>query len=268
MTPKTNNSNTNQTCRLSVQISLTGLSFLVSSENDEAIHFVEKDFDQPNTPEELLAEIIEVLNLPEFQQHYSRVSLVYSTNTYSAVPAAIFEEQKASEYLKFNTKILSNDFISHDVIDGYDLVIVYVPLININNYIFDRFGSFEYYHAVSLLLRQCLTAEKFALDTKVYLHIQRSQFECIIMKKGELLLCNSYPYTTPEDFIYYVLFCLEQLKINPDTVITLLCGAVTIEDPNYNMLYNYIRNVKFFSPITTPLKQEATHEHLLHKLLA
>ena len=31
-------------------------------------------------------------------------------------------------------------------------MVVYVPLVNVNNFIFDRFGSFEYKHSATIVL--------------------------------------------------------------------------------------------------------------------
>lgn len=263
---KINSLITNQNCRLSVQISLTGLSFLVSSLEGEPVYFFEKEFDNAHNPEELLFELQQLFkNKEELRHEFTKVVLIYTTNNYSLVPSSLFDENKVSEYLKFNTKILSNDFISHDFIDNHDAVVVYVPFININNYIFEKYGSFEYYHSASLLLKYLLSSEKHAKDTKVHLHITREQFECIIINQGNLQLCNSYTYKTPEDFIYYVLFCFEQLKLNPDTIETIVFGAISETDDIFKVLYTYIRNVHFMEVNLPEISEVKNHEQYLLK---
>ena len=181
------------------------------------------------------------------------------------MPSSLFDENKASEYLKFNTKILRNDFISFDEIENENSVVVYVPFVNINNYIFERYGSFKYYHASTLLVQNLLNTGKHSEKTQVYLHVHAQQFECIIITKGKLQLCNSYTYKTPEDFIYYVLFGFEQLKLNPDTVQTILCGDISLESDLYEVLYTYIRDVSFMEHSLPKLANEQTHQHFLLK---
>lgn len=233
--------------RLSVQVSLTGLSFLVTdSDNKKSVFFSEEDFGGTRTPEEILIEIERVLDTSEaLQYQFDDVSLIFANNIYSIIPNSLFDETKASEYLKFNSKILSNDYITHDSIENHDLVTVYVPYVNITNYFFDRFGTFQYFHSTSVLLKTILDHEKHTIVPKVYIHVQKDFFDCIIVRDGTLQLCNSYPYRTPEDFIYYILFCLEQLQLNPDTVNLYLCGNINENDDNYEILYNYIRNINF-----------------------
>ncbi|MEM7087595.1 MAG: DUF3822 family protein, partial [Bacteroidota bacterium] len=172
----TNNITNNQPKRLSVQITLTGLSFLIASEDGAVLFFTEKNFDTTHTPEELLFELRSIVaDNDVLKEDFTSVSLIYTTLNYSLVPTSLFDENKASEYLKFNTKILSNDFISYDEIEGQNAVVVYVPLVNINNFMFEQYGSFTYYHSSTLLVQSFLNKEKHAQDTKVYLHILKEQ---------------------------------------------------------------------------------------------
>ena len=53
-------------------------------------------------------------------------------------------------------------------------MVVYVPLVNINNFIFERFGSFEYKHSATILLNRVLTLEKNSKSLKMYLNIENS----------------------------------------------------------------------------------------------
>jgi len=140
---KTNKIPENIHTRLSVQVSLTGLSFLViNSETRESLYFSEKILGSGVTPEELLQEVDAVISENEIlQSKFDEVIVIYSNNIYTTVPLSLFDETKASEYLKFNAKILSNDFIAHDILESFDIAVIYIPLVNINNYFFERFGS-------------------------------------------------------------------------------------------------------------------------------
>ena len=181
---------------------------------------------------------------------------------YATVPLAIFEEPRASEYLKFNSKILSTDFIAHDIIDDQNIVVVYVPFVNINNYFFEKYGSFKYYHGVTSLLKIVLKNERHSIVPKMYLHLQGGMVDCVVIKDGNLQLCNTYSYRTPEDLIYYILFCMEQLKINPDTVPVFLCGNIEKDDAYYEILYTYIRTIQFVDN-NSALTLETSHKNSL-----
>ena len=255
--------------RLSVQVSLTGLSFLVTnSTRTEVLHFSEKSYPNARTPEELLLDIASFIQNELGEVHtVESVKVMYSNAEYALVPSTLFDETKASDYLKFNSKILVNDYIAWDEIHTRGLHVVYVPYVNVNNYLYDTFGGFEYFHVASVLLNLIPSRNKFSESPEVYINVDRSSFQMAIQQNGELQLCNAYPYTTPEDFIYYVLFCFEQLELNPDSVKVTLLGLVSEDDPLYEIAYTYIRNIEFLSDSNEELfiADSLSHEQVLLK---
>ena len=267
---KSSNISKNIHHRLSVQVSLTGLSFLVKGlDTEETLFFTQKQVGSRSTPEELLLEIDSIIAKNEMLQlKFDEVILLYSNNVYTPVPASLFDETKASEYLKFNSKILSNDFIAYDQVESDNMVVVYIPYVNINNYFFERFGAFQYFHAASIFLKDVLPLAKHGTGPKMHLNVQEEQLDVIILEEGKLLLCNSFLFKTSEDFIYYILFCLEQLKLNPDSIPLILSGSIDKEDSNYELLYTYVRNISFVedtSGSTAKSTTEVYHNNYLLK---
>ena len=80
---------------------------------------------------------------------------------------------------------------------------------------------------------------------KVHVHVFKDSFTCIVSNNSKLQLCNTYSYKTPEDFIYYILFCYEQLGLKPETDTVTLSGAITKDDSLYALLFTYIRYINF-----------------------
>lgn len=256
--------------RLSVQISLNGLSFLILDENNVPILFEENKLSHSTTPKEILIELQSFFAKNKtWDLPYSEVSLVYATNLYSLVPSVLFDETKASEYLKFNSKILANDYVTYDTVEEKGIKVVYVPFVNINNWFFEKYGSFSYYHAITVFLNTVLNRKTSSLP-QIYVHFNQNSFDCVVLSKGDLQLCNSYPFHTPEDFIYYLLFAMEQLKLDPETVPVYVCGAIEEGDSYYTMAYTYIRHLEFFDTghSLTDIHPEAVdHQHFILKNL-
>ncbi|MEZ4779325.1 MAG: DUF3822 family protein [Flavobacteriaceae bacterium] len=253
---------------MSVQVTLYGLSFLFHSSESNTPILIEKEFDTALTPEELLDEMKKFFNEQnELPKKIENISALFSSPYYTLVPSPLFDETKASDYLKFNTKILAQDFVSYDEIENQDITIVYIPFVNITNYLFEKFGNFQYYHSVGVLLQYFLNKEKYSIETKVFLNVEKDWFDCIILSGGKVQLCNSYPYKSPEDFLYFTLFNFEQLSINPDTVKVLLCGRISEKELLFEFLYRYIRNVSFIEDNLLPLDNEPSHKNMVLKTL-
>jgi len=245
---------------------LTGLSFLVSTPKAEAVFFSEKIFPSQYTPQELLLEIEKEITSNDVLKQCEEVCIIYANTTYTLVPDALFDDKRLSEYLKFNSKILAGDYIAYDTLTAQSIHVVYVPLINVNNYLFDTFGSFKYYHATSVLLQYVFEKLPVKSATKAFIQVYDGHFDLLILKNGSLLLCNSYSYKTPEDLAYYVLFAIEQLQLKPETIETSVLGAIEETDPNFEILYTYIRNLSVLNVTGfTVTPQAKPHQQLLLK---
>ena len=82
--------------------------------------------------------------------------------------------------------------------------------VNINNFLLDQFHSFEYKNVNSILVKKIVEISIGNLDKEVFIHIQKEHFEIVVVRNQQLLLFNSFEYSTPEDFIYYILFTFRQ----------------------------------------------------------
>ena len=240
-----NNNISDSIYELSIQVNLNGLSFFVLNTMDSKIEFLESvNFDKKQTPQALLDHLTHNFNsLEGLQKQFGRVTIVHDNELATLVPKPLFDEINLVDYLKFNTKILKTDFITYDALTTEDIMVVYVPLVNINNFIFERFGSFEYKHSATILLNRVLTLEKNSNSLKMYLNIEAFHFEIIIVENNKLRFYNRFEYNTKEDFIYYLLFTAEQLQLNPEEFPAILMGTVDEKDDLFKIAYKYVRHV-------------------------
>ena len=55
-----------------------------------------------------------------------------------------FDENSLDNYLKYTIKTLKNDFITFDDIEEIAAKNVYIPYVNINNFLFSQFSQFTF----------------------------------------------------------------------------------------------------------------------------
>ena len=238
---------TNQ--ELSIQLSLNGLSFcILNTDNNTVTYLKHFPLEKKQTPFELLDRVKHNFNTEEaLQKNFKKVNVIHINELATLVPKPLFNESLLADYLKLNSKILKSDFITFDEIMVNDTINVYIPYVNINNFIYDKFGDFTYKHFSTILIEELLNIEKHVNETKLFVNVSKTHFEIIVIKEGKLLLYNTFEYTTTEDFIYYILFTAEQLQLNPETVTLVLLGDIAKGDKLYSIAYKYIRNISFGS---------------------
>ncbi|MDI1255321.1 MAG: DUF3822 family protein [Flavobacterium sp.] len=208
------------------------------------------------------------LDNSDLTKTYDEVIVCHDNNLNTFVPTALFDEELAGSYLQYNTKVFETDFFAFDAIANQEMNNVYIPYVNINNYLIDQFGSFEYRHVNSILVSKLLDLSKNNDDKQVYVHFASDCFEIIVVQNQQLLLFNSFEYNTKEDFIYYLLFTAEQLNLNPEYFKLHLLGNITEDSELYKIAYKYVRNVALLDTSIMQLYNDFSKaENLKHFIL-
>jgi len=254
---------------LVLQVSLTDVSFCIKDTLKNKVEKVHRfAFDASSNPNQIEVSLEKVFNaLPELDATFDEITVLHNNSLLTFVPSVLFDEHYLSSYLQYNTKVFESDFYTHDVVSNYEINTVYIPYVNINNFLIDRFGSFNYKHSFSILVKKVLDCSKNIDEPQLFVHIQKDNFQIIAVKNQKLLLFNTFDYITAEDFIYYLLFTAEQLNLNPETLQLKLFGSISKEDNLYQIAYKYIRNVSLFSDNNNSDNSISEHDYLQHFIL-
>jgi len=232
--------------KLSIKISLSSFDLMLSNLEDNSIlDYKRCNFNKKAITENLASKLDSFLNESKIDfSNVINVKLIISNNLSCLVPKELFDERLSLDYLKFNSKLIENDFASNDYIEELEIYNVYLPFVNVNNYLVQRFGSFEYYHSSTILLRKILKTTTNDSKTLFFTNIETESFQVIIFKNKNLLYYNDFEYQTKEDILYFLLFVIEQNKeIKSDTELNIL-GDISENDKNYNFISQFIKNIE------------------------
>lgn len=252
--------------KLSLQIAATGMSFACfNTLNGTVAAHSYVPFSRHLPIEDELWRVF--VQHPELKFAYDDVVVLHDNSFNTFVPNALFDENFPGSYLQYNTRVFEADFFAWDTLGSYDSTNVYVPLMNVNNFLIERLGSFEYRNTNSILVEKLLDASVNVDEKLVFVHVQPTHFEIVVVHNQKLLLYNSFEYSSPEDFLYYLLFTMEQLMLNPETVKVWLLGRINQENPLYALAYTYIRNVAVYNPVALAQKWHLDKQEALHNFI-
>ncbi len=254
---------------LSIQFSLDGFSFCVSDfVSKKKIFFTEYLFDKTqNSPEDLLKKIKNIFKSDEnLQLDYKYVQVIHQNTLSTLVPSKYFDEKSLETYLNLNIKTLKTDFIAFDDLTAIDAKNIYVPYVNINNYLFQNFGEFDYQHHHTILLEKLLKLDNY-LEKTMYVNVSNNNIDIVVLEDKKVLLLNSFHYLNKEGFIYYLLFVAEQLQLKPEEFKLFFTGAISVNDNLYKITYKYIQNIFFLENNDSLLKELDIYKHSNYILL-
>jgi len=236
--------------KLSIQVSLNGLSFCILDTIANTLSMSHSlPFKREVSPFDLHREIRQSFRdegVLDFS--FSEVIAIHRNTLFSLVPQPLFDEDQLPNYLKYNAKILASDHLDYDVIEGLESVNVYVPFANVNNYLYDLFGEFEFKHSGTVMLETLIKLPSSRQGSICYLHLAESQMDLAVFASKKLLFYNSFTVSSPEDVLYFLLFSLEQLSLDPESLKLRLLGEVAEDDQVYEFCTEYFENVSLFVP--------------------
>lgn len=240
--------------KLSVLIHQDGLSFYTYNSSG-ILDTLHKEFKHSANPIEILQSIEDCFEEEALlDSAFAKATLLYHHNIFTSVPASLYNEDHRVDYLKYNSRILETDVLSVDKhIGNLDLHSVYIAYSNINNYFFDKYGSYEYFHYSSRIL-ECRSKEETALQPQVYLDIQKSHFYLTIFNHGKLVAHNLFPHDAVEDILYYTMFTTHHNDLDPETMRMILCTEHK-EEELFDLLYTYVRYVSYVEDYPNYLEQ-------------
>jgi hypothetical protein len=192
---------------------------------------------------EILSELKNILN--EFNLlNIIKVTLILNNKLSVLVPKDFFNEENCLDYLKFNSRLLKNDTASFDYIEEFEVHNVFITYGNVTNYLIEKFGSFEFFHYSTVLLKKLYSDTPKDKIARIYVNINKSYLNIIVFKGKELNYYNTFDYETKDDILYFVLFVIEQNKlINNETKMKLI-GEEKIIKNYYDYLSKFIKNLE------------------------
>ena len=233
--------------KLYVEISTNGLKHTVlDTNNNTFIGLEEYRFTDIYNDYSLVEPLKDILsNNKIYQLEYKSIYISVVNNRSTLIPNAIYKADKLESFHQFNFSKQEEDlFFSDQLINLAAYNIYSVPdfiteiFSQLKNVIFKHFSS-------SLIESTIINAKQNKALSLIQVHILPSSFQIVVIKDQKLELYNSFIYQSSEDFIYYLLFVLDQLNIDNGEASISLSGEVEKNSTIYAILHKYIKTLTF-----------------------
>jgi len=227
---------------LLIKLGHNSVSLILSMPDGTLTNHLYKEFSKKIETHLLENKLDSIISESNFtKQNITNVKLIVCNRLSSIVPKNLFEERFSLEYLKYNAKLLKNDFAANDKIEEIGAINVYIPFVNVNNYLIEKFGAFNYYHYSTILIKKLIKIANHK-KTSFFVNIQLDSIQILIFKNKKLQLYNNFEIKEKEDIIYFLLLSIEQNKIDNKKTKISLHGI--IKNDTYLLLEKFISNLE------------------------
>lgn len=238
---------------LSILLAQDGVSFsLAEPQKGKVLAFDAIAFFNPEVGDEIFRnQIADILSSARKKSQWAfhefpKIRLFLETRKSTLIPRSVSSVETNREILAFNHPLTEEEVVLADNISAGEMI----HLFAISGKVFSSLSEIpgiSRIHCASSALLELLIGQfrNLKLDDKLFIHVRSRWFEAVCLGDKKLRFYNSFEYHTRADFIYFLLFVMDQLGLNPETSEVVLLGEIEKESEIYQIIYKYVRNVGF-----------------------
>lgn len=256
--------------RLTIQFSLGGLSFAFFDTISNAIVGLEfYQSDSLSDGEEVFRAIERVLDAKRMNgKHFGSVTCIVDDRVNTLVPTPLFDESKAFQYLDFGFQIPSESKILVDTVKKADSVNVYALPQVLYAKLCSKWPKATFVHASTLFLNGLLGHDDPS-RMGVYVCVRNRNFDLLVKNDGKLQFFNNFKFNTKDDFLYFLLFALEQCNLSGQETTALFSGLIMPASEIVSLCSRYLKDVRFIGndqsvKISDALSEVPFHYYFIH----
>ncbi len=177
-------------------------------------------------------------------QNPEKISIYYSPEKYTLIPANLFLPSKTQNYFNLNFgQINSEETIHYETIVSMNLIVIYsIPVwLNELKSEINSFGEIK-----STLGKQLFLLEKEKESTLANCVLNEGWMDVCVKSDGKLVLANQYEINNENDLVYFLLLINKKLDIADKATITLYNNGSELSN---NQIKNLLDSIQDFNQI-------------------
>ncbi|TND09979.1 MAG: hypothetical protein FD123_661 [Bacteroidetes bacterium] len=204
------------------------------------------DFPNCNDFSALLPRLEKLVDAHEWlHNRFKRTDAMLITERSTLVPVALFDQSRSLEYLGFNHPVSENEEVKNDLLRNLDARNLWLISSDFEKALKKLFPGVRLCHYSTPLIESLLLSNKNEPQKRVFAHVQEDHFEVVVLEGRKLHLYNTFRFQSGEDFLFYLLFVCEQLKLSPETADLVLLGETAADSSIAGLAKKYVRQVRF-----------------------
>lgn len=244
---------------LSVRLRADSLSYcILDSKTNKFLHLETWELNTPgrspfipgDTESDETGRLAELLvdELSWITNGFMRTRLILDQGKSSLLPAALFREEDRKTVFEFNIAggPYPEEELLHDHLASLNAYTIYHVPKGINKLLSKHFYEASKFHFSTALI-QAIFLKNMNRDNenKLFVNVGNGRMDLLRIKAKKLDYYNSFRFNTAEDFMYYLIFVVEQLGLNPENVDMQLMGELDKHSSITDLCRKYVRNVGF-----------------------
>ncbi|MGV3642273.1 MAG: DUF3822 family protein [Adhaeribacter sp.] len=245
---------------------------VMDAERNKFIVLEDYELSQVHTPLQVAQQVQEILKTHEYLglPGWKKIRVAVKNQSFTLVPETLFEPQAVADYLRLNCTL---DLYHEQVLTYRHRAIEAVNIFAADKYLLRALEetypgkTLSYVHQTSALIAALQHYGERNGKMKLYAFVEKNSLTILILRDGALLFCNMFHFNTPEDFMYFLVFVMQEQKLNPDQDAVTIWGDITHDSALFTLMRKYIRHVRFGARLAGVAFSYKLQEQFEHRFL-
>jgi len=196
---------------------------------------------------EIMIEKVISLN-PWLRGKFASVNILFEDCRFTLLPLPLFDLNSYQSIYQYNFNNTIGEDVLYSSLPVSDVVLIYGVPAGLVESLKKRFPIVLFFHGNFPLLTVFINKYRNE-DNKgsVLVNFRNNAMDVLIINDRKLQLLNSYTCKTDDDVIYFLIFAIEQMGLNPETVDLLLSGKIERDSKLHALIKKYVRNIRFIN---------------------
>ena len=246
--------------RLTIQFALGGLSYaLLDTDANRLITLEYYQSDLLSDSNDLFHTLERALESKGLNNKaFASVTCIVDERINTLVPEALYQPEEPEKYLSFGFNLPSGYMMLADRL-ACKAVNLYALPQTLRNKVLAKWPEAKLTHSSSVFINSLPYTER----STVFVNVRNRDFDMAVTNEGQLTFFNNFRFNTKDDFVYFLVFAMEQNGlsgqdtpvcftglIRPASEIIDLCGRYVsdlrfVEDPNVFSVSEALAEVPF-----------------------
>jgi hypothetical protein len=180
------------------------------------------------------------------QAGWNKVRLAVQNRHFTLLPAPLFRAGDEVAYLRLHhTLDTQQETVHHYTHASLEVVSLFAAEKALTEWFRATHPEGRLLHQTSALLEGVVHQSEQSGPRRVYLSIGHQEATLLAVRDKQPEFCNVFPFSTPEDLIYYTILVMQELQLNPDQDSVVVWGDLMHDSELFTILRKYIRNIRF-----------------------
>jgi hypothetical protein len=177
---------------------------------------------------------------------FKSTKISFENNTSTLIPASLYSEDDKALYASFNISLPPDHNCYTDHIKSIDAYLIYTIPEVLASKIQQLFPGHKLTSASANLIESLLINYKnIGSGKRMFVNVKEAFLDIVIIEDKQVIFFNTYAYKSTEDFIYFIIFVIEQLNLNPEYIELTFSGFIDKKSKLFEKAYTYIRHINF-----------------------